>query len=70
MSRCREVGAHKTRTASGLAMLGVNLASVESVKEDIKVVKAQLSEHKTTVEGELEALKRINLRLRSKGQIG
>ena len=51
-------------------MLGVNLASVESVKEDIKVVKAQLSEHKTTVEGELEALKRINLRLRSKGQIG
>ena len=70
MSRCREVGAHKTRTTSGLAMLGVNLASVESVKEDIKVVKAQLSEHKTTVEGELEALKRINLRLRSKGQIG
>ena len=59
----REVAAQKNLTVFGLSALDAKLASVESVKENMEVVKAQLNEHKTTVAEELEALNTINLKL-------
>ena len=59
----RDVAAQKNLTVSGLSTLGAKLASVESVKENMEVVKAQLNEHKMTVAEELEALNTIDLKL-------
>ena len=59
----RDVAAQKNLTVSGLSTLGAKLASVESVKENMEVVKAQLNEHKTAVAEELEALNTIDLKL-------
>ena len=59
----RDVAAQKNLTVSGLSTLGAKLASVESVKENMEVVTAQLNEHKTAVAEELEALNTIDLKL-------